>query len=78
MVFTQCSILSKQINFFDFLPATALPFICIVSRLFPEWILQDKAGHLMVFTQCSILYRDSPDVEGNRSPFVRQRTERIV
>ena len=31
----------------------------------------------MVFTQCSILNRDSPDVEENRNPFVRQRIERI-
>ena len=31
----------------------------------------------MVFTQCSILNRDSPDVDENRSPFVRQGTERI-
>ena len=32
----------------------------------------------MVFTQCSILNRDhGPDVEENRSPFVRKRTERI-
>ena len=31
----------------------------------------------MVFTQCSILNRESPDVEENKSPFVRQRTERI-
>ena len=25
--------------------------------LFPEWILQNKAGHLMMFTQRSILNR---------------------
>ena len=31
----------------------------------------------MVFTQCSILNRDNPEVDVNRSPFVRQRTERI-
>ena len=31
----------------------------------------------MVFTQCSILNRDSHDVAENRSPFVRQKTERI-
>ena len=31
----------------------------------------------MVFTQCSILNRDSLDVDDNRSLFVRQRTERI-
>ena len=31
----------------------------------------------MVFTQCSILNSDSPDVNENRSPFVRQRTEKI-
>ena len=37
-----------------------------VGRLFLEWILQNKAGHLMVFTQCSILNRDSHDVDENR------------
>ena len=31
----------------------------------------------MVFTQCSILNRDVLDVEEIRSPFVRERTERI-
>ena len=32
----------------------------------------------MVFTQCSIVNRDSPDVDENRSLFsVTQRTERI-
>ena len=31
----------------------------------------------MVFTRCSILNRERPDVEENRSPFDRQRTERI-
>ena len=31
----------------------------------------------MVFTQCSILNRDSPEVDESRRPFVRQRTERI-
>ena len=31
----------------------------------------------MIFTQCSILNRDSPNVEKNRSPFVWQKTERI-
>ena len=36
-----------------------------------EWILQNKAGHLMVFTQCSVLNRDSPGEDENRSPFVR-------
>ena len=30
-----------------------------------------------MFTQPNFLNRDSPDVDGNRSPFVRQRTERI-
>ena len=39
------------------------------------WILQNKDGHLMVFTQCSILNHDSYDVDENRSPSVRQRTE---
>ena len=50
---------------------------CSQSPIFLEWILQNQAGHLMVFTQCSILNRDSPDVDEKRSPFVRQRTERI-
>ena len=49
----------------------------VKNRLFLEWVLQNKAGHLMMFTQCSILDRDSPDVDENRSQFVRQRTERI-
>ena len=31
----------------------------------------------MVFTQCSILNRESPDVDENRIPLVRQRTETI-
>ena len=31
----------------------------------------------MVFTQCSILNHDSPDVDENRIPFARQGTERI-
>ena len=31
--------------------------------------------HLMVFTQCSILNPDSPDVNKNRIQIVRQRTE---
>ena len=31
----------------------------------------------MVLTQCSILNGDSPDVDENRSSFVRQRIERI-
>ena len=31
----------------------------------------------MVFIQCSILNRDSPDVDENKSPFGWQRTERI-
>ena len=35
---------------------------------FLEWILQNKAGHFMVVTRCSICNRDSP--------FVRQRTEK--
>ena len=38
-------------------------------------ILQTKAGHLMVFTQCSVLNGDSPDVEENKRPFVGQRTK---
>ena len=39
--------------------------------------VQNKTGHLMVFIQCCILNCDSPDVEENRSAFVRQRTKRI-
>ena len=31
-----------------------------------EWILQNKAGHLMMFTQRSI-YRDSTDVDKNKA-----------
>ena len=51
--------------------------LLIEKGLFLEWILQNKAGHLMVFTQCSILNRVSPVVDENRSPFVSQRTEGI-
>ena len=59
----------------------SLIVMCLYSRTFLQWlflelILQNKTGHLMVFTQCSI-NSDSPDVDVNRSPFVRQRTERI-
>ena len=51
----------------------------VTRRLSLEsWIPPNKAGHLMVFTQCSILNRDSPDKpEENRGLFVRQRTERL-
>ena len=49
----------------------------IFNEVFLEWILQNKAGHLMVFTQRSILNRESPDVDENRSLFVRQGTARI-
>ena len=31
----------------------------------------------MVFAQCSILNRDGPDLDENRSAFIRKRTERI-
>ena len=31
----------------------------------------------MACTQCGILNRDNPDVDENRSPFVKQRAERI-
>ena len=47
--------------------------------VFLEWILQNKDGHLMIFTQRSILNRDGTDVDKeqgrglNRTPF-RQRT----
>ena len=35
--------------------------------LFLEWILQNKAGHLMMFTQRSISDRDSTDVDKNKT-----------
>lgn len=41
---------------------------------------QKKARHLMVrivFTLCNTLNHDSPDLEENRSPFARQRTETL-
>ena len=37
----------------------------------------NKVGYLVMFTQCSILYRHSPEVDENRGPFVRQRTDGI-
>ena len=43
----------------------------------PRIYTKNKAGHLIVFTQFSILNRDSPDVDENKSPFVRKRTERM-
>ena len=49
----------------------------VAKRLSQEWILQNKAGYFMVFTQGSNLKRDSPDVDENTRPFSRQRTERI-
>ena len=39
------------------------------KRLLQEWILQNKVGHLMIFTQGSILNRESPEVEENKRPF---------
>ena len=51
--------------------------VAVKNRLFLEWILQDKAGHPMVFTQRTNFNRLSPDVDENGSPFVRQTTERI-
>ena len=45
----------------------ARPPISVVPR-----IHQNKAGHSMVFTQCSILNYCSPDVDENRSSFVKQ------
>ena len=47
----------------------------VYVRLFQRMDSPKQGGHLMVFTQCSILNRDSPDLDNNRSPFVRQRTE---
>ena len=34
-------------------------------------------GYLIMFTQCSIVYRHDPEVDENRKPFVRQRTDGI-
>ena len=48
-----------------------------VKRLFLEWKLQNEAGYPVVFTKCSILNRGGPDVDKNRSPFVRPSHERI-
>ena len=36
-------------------------------RLFQEWILPNKSGHLMMLTQGSILNRDSIDVDKNKA-----------
>ena len=49
-------------------------------ELLLEWILQNKAGHLMVFTQYSILNRDNPDVhvEENSSSFGTRKVFIIV
>ena len=55
---------------------TSLHSLVEKQGFFLEWILQNKAGHLTMFTQCSINHA-SPDLEENRSPFVRQRTEKI-
>ena len=38
-----------------------------VKWLFLERILQNKAGHLMMLTQRSILNRDSTDVDKNKA-----------
>ena len=42
------------------------PFHCF-GWLFLEWILQNTAGHLMMFAQRSILNRDSTDVDKNKA-----------
>ena len=35
--------------------------------LFLEWILQNKAGHLIMFTQRGILNRDGTDLDKNKA-----------
>ena len=42
--------------------AFIMRYIATRKRLFLEWILQNKAEHLVVFTQCSIRNCDSGDV----------------
>ena len=49
----------------------------VVQWLSLEWILQNKAGHLMRFTQCSILNRASWRRRQQKPLFVRQRTEKL-
>ena len=69
---TRRKFLPKESLLSNFRAASGFP-----KRLFLEWILQNKFGHIVVFTQCSILNRCSPDVDENRSLFFRQRIERI-
>ena len=38
-----------------------------IGGLFLEWILQNKAGHLKMFTQRSIFNHDSTDVDKNKA-----------
>ena len=51
--------------------AISLAFIMRLTAtrngLFLEWILQNKAGHLMMFTQRSVLCRGSTDVDKNKA-----------
>ena len=46
-----------------------------VLRLTLVSISQTDLGHLMRFKQCLIPYCHCTDVHGNRTPFIRQRTE---
>ena len=61
----------------DFVSDTDRIYVTRLSgrgMIVPGWILQKKAGHLVMFTQLSF-ESNTTDVEKNRSPFVRQRTE---
>ena len=61
----------------DFVPDTDRIYVTRLSGrgiIVPRWILQNKSGHLVMFTQRSF-ESDAADVDKNRSPFVKQRTE---
>ena len=62
----------------DFVSDTDRIYVTRLSgrgMMVPRWILQNKAGHLVMFTQLVRVKSDTADVDKNRSPSVRQRTE---
>ena len=62
----------------DFVPDTDRIYVTRLSGrgiIVLRCLLQNKAGHLVMFTQRNF-GRDTTDVDKNRSPFVRQRTEK--
>ena len=59
----------------DFVPDADRIYVTRLSGrgiIVPRWILQNKAGHLVMLTQRSF---DTTDVDKKRSPFVRRKTE---